>query len=90
MVQKYVDKLGPRLISPLISFFDELPIWSQSENWERLVSRISCCLDLLRLFVLNQGTVYSKEFLVENVWKQPYDPSVHDNKIYVTIKRFEK
>lgn len=47
-------------------------------------------LDLLKLFVQNQGEVYSKEFLVENVWKQPYDPAVHDNKIYVTIKRLRK
>jgi tetratricopeptide (TPR) repeat protein len=47
-------------------------------------------LDLLRLFAQNQGAVYSKEYLVENVWKQPYDPSVHDNKIYVTIKRLRK
>ncbi|AHI07215.1 hypothetical protein BDW_13575 [Bdellovibrio bacteriovorus W] len=47
-------------------------------------------LDLLRLFVQNQGQVYSKEYLVENIWKQPYDPAVHDNKIYVTIKRLRK
>jgi len=47
-------------------------------------------LDLLKLFAQNQGKVYSKEFLVEQVWKQSYDPSVHDNKIYVTIKRLRK
>ncbi|MCE3011103.1 MAG: winged helix-turn-helix domain-containing protein [Proteobacteria bacterium] len=47
-------------------------------------------LDLLRLFCQNQGQVYSKEYLVENIWKQSYDPSVHDNKIYVTIKRLRK
>lgn len=47
-------------------------------------------MDLLKLFVKNQGQVYSKEFLVENVWRQAYDPSVHDNKIYVTIKRLRK
>lgn len=47
-------------------------------------------LDLLRLFAQNQGKVYSKEYLVENVWKQNYDPAVHDNKIYVTIKRLRK
>lgn len=47
-------------------------------------------LDLLRLFMRNQGVVYSKEYLVENVWKQTYDPTVHDNKIYVTIKRLRK
>lgn len=47
-------------------------------------------LDLLRLFVQNQGQVYSKEYLVENVWKQSYDPAVHDNKVYVTIKRLRR
>ena len=47
-------------------------------------------LDLLKLFVQNPGTVFSKEYLVENVWRQPYDPSIHDNKIYVTIKRLRK
>ncbi len=47
-------------------------------------------LDLLKLFLRNPGTVYSKEYLVENVWKQPYDPAVHDNKIYVTIKRLRR
>ncbi|MFN8945121.1 MAG: helix-turn-helix domain-containing protein, partial [Pseudobdellovibrionaceae bacterium] len=47
-------------------------------------------LDLLKLFLLNPGTVFSKEYLVENVWKQPYDPAVHDNKIYVTIKRLRR
>lgn len=47
-------------------------------------------MDLLKLFVLNQGQVFSKEYLVEHVWKQGYDPAVHDNKIYVTIKRLRK
>ena len=47
-------------------------------------------LDLLKLFAQNQGRVYSKEYLVQQVWKQNYDPSVHDNKIYVTIKRLRK
>lgn len=47
-------------------------------------------LDLLKLFISNQGTIFSKEYLVEHVWKQNYDPSVHDNKIYVTIKRLRK
>lgn len=47
-------------------------------------------LDLLKLLMTNQGVVYSKEQLVELVWKQTYDPAVHDNKIYVTIKRLRK
>ena len=47
-------------------------------------------LDLLKLFVQNQGHVYTKEDLVQHVWKQSYDPRLHDNKIYVTIKRLRK
>ncbi len=47
-------------------------------------------LDMLRLFMKTPGQVYSKEFLVKQVWKQEYDPAVHDNKIYVTIKRLRK
>lgn len=62
---------------------------------ERKIGRVDfknqfILLDLLRLFMQNQGVVYSKEYLVENVWKQAYDPAVHDNKIYVTIKRLRK
>lgn len=47
-------------------------------------------LDLLNLFVKNPGTVFSKEDLVERIWQQEYNPSVHDNKVYVTIKRLRK
>ena len=47
-------------------------------------------LDMLRLFMKQPGAVYSKEALVKQVWKQEYNPSVHDNKIYVTIKRLRK
>jgi tetratricopeptide (TPR) repeat protein len=47
-------------------------------------------LDMLRLFMKQPGAVYSKEHLVKQVWKQDYDPAVHDNKIYVTIKRLRK
>tara|TARA_B100000749_G_scaffold280889_1_gene280146 strand:- start:43411 stop:44535 length:1125 start_codon:yes stop_codon:yes gene_type:complete len=47
-------------------------------------------LDLLKLFMSQPGQVFSKEALVEKVWKQEYDPRVHDNKVYVTIKRLRK
>ncbi len=47
-------------------------------------------LDLLKLFLRHPGEVYTKEALVKAVWKQDYDPSVHDNKIYVTIKRLRQ
>jgi tetratricopeptide (TPR) repeat protein len=47
-------------------------------------------LDLLHLFLRDPGAVYSKEALVKKIWKQDYNPVVHDNKIYVTIKRLRK
>lgn len=47
-------------------------------------------LDLLKLFLVNPGKIFSKEALVEEIWHQPYVPSIHDNKIYVTIKRLRK
>ena len=43
--------------------------------------------DLLRVFLESPGRVFSKEDLAKRVWKDTYNPSVHDNKIYVTIKR---
>lgn len=47
-------------------------------------------LDMLRMFVKQPGVVHTKESLVRHVWKQEYDPVIHDNKIYVTIKRLRK
>lgn len=43
--------------------------------------------DLALLFIRNLGQRYSKEDLVELIWKQAYDPELHDNLIYVSIKR---
>ncbi len=47
-------------------------------------------IDLLQLFARNPGRIFSKEVLVKKVWDQNYDPTVHDNKIYVTIKRLRQ
>lgn len=44
-------------------------------------------LDLLNLFIENQGKSHSKKDLVKRLWKEEYSPAVHDNKIYVTVKR---
>lgn len=44
-------------------------------------------LDLFILLTQNQGRIYSKEELSDIIWNEPYNPLVHDNKIYVTIKR---
>lgn len=47
-------------------------------------------LDLLHLFLKNPGKTFPKEILAKKVWNQDYDPTIHDNKIYVTIKRLRQ
>jgi DNA-binding winged helix-turn-helix (wHTH) protein len=44
-------------------------------------------LDMALLFLKSQGQRFTKESLTESVWKQAYNPSQHDNLIYVSIKR---
>ena len=44
-------------------------------------------MDLLKLLLLNPGVSYSKKTIIQKIWNQDYRPEVHDNKIYVTIKR---
>nr|BFD62693.1 hypothetical protein BdHM001_13740 [Bdellovibrio sp. HM001] len=43
--------------------------------------------ELALLFIKNAGQRYSKEALVEIIWHQSYHPDLHDNLIYVSIKR---
>ena len=91
MIKTLSEKIGGESQSNFDLIFDE----ANHAVIEKKIGRIDfknqfILLDLLRLFVTSQGTIYSKEYLVENVWKQPYDPAIHDNKIYVTIKRLRK
>lgn len=91
MIVQYFEKLGGGAEQSFDLVFDE----ENHTVLERKLGKIDfknqfILLDLIKLFAQNQGQVFTKEFLVENVWKQPYDPAVHDNKIYVTIKRLRK
>jgi tetratricopeptide (TPR) repeat protein len=47
-------------------------------------------LELIQLLAREPGKIYSKEDLVKRIWNQDYNPNVHDNKVYVTIKRLRK
>ncbi len=47
-------------------------------------------LELLHLLMKYPGQTFSKEAIVEKIWNQEYSPVIHDNKIYVTIKRLRK
>lgn len=46
--------------------------------------------DLLKLFALSPGRSFSKEEIVLKVWGETYDPSLHNNKLYVTIRRLRR
>lgn len=46
--------------------------------------------DLLKTFLENPGRVFGKQELAEKIWREPYNPRIHDNKIYVTIKRLRQ
>jgi len=47
-------------------------------------------LSLLKFLGQAPGMVVSKEQIAQRLWKQPYNPLVHDNKIYVTIRRLRE
>jgi DNA-binding response OmpR family regulator len=90
-----IDELLKRISGKSESNFDLVFSSASNSVVERKKGKIDfknqfILLDMLKLFLRNPGEVYSKEHLVKAVWKQEYDPSVHDNKIYVTIKRLRQ
>lgn len=91
MINGYLDRIGGDKSSDFDIVFDEINHAISEARLGRIDFKNQfILLDLLKLFMQNQGVIFSKEYLVENIWKQAYDPSVHDNKIYVTIKRLRK
>ncbi len=46
--------------------------------------------DLLKVFLEHPGRIFTKFDLAQLVWREEYNSDVHDNKIYVTIKRLRK
>ena len=46
--------------------------------------------NILNLLISCPGKAVSKKTLVESVWKQSYNPLLHDNKVYVTLKRLRE
>jgi tetratricopeptide (TPR) repeat protein len=90
-----ITELNKRLMGKAENNFDLVFDQTSNSVVERKKGRIDfknqfILLDMLKLFLKSPGEVYSKEALVKAVWKQEYDPSVHDNKIYVTIKRLRQ
>lgn len=92
---RYVDKLLGEMGVSAPDEYDLVLNASSNSVVERKKGQVDfknqfILLDMLRTFISEPGKIYTKESLVKTVWKQDYDPSTHDNKIYVTIKRLRK
>lgn len=90
-VENLLESLGDKKKNPYDIVFNS----SEHIVHERKKGRIDfnnqfILMDLLKLFLTNPGISFSKEQLVKMIWKQSYNPAVHDNKIYVTIKRLRQ
>lgn len=47
-------------------------------------------LEILFLLAKNPGTSYNKEDLAKSIWKDEYNPLIHDKLIYTSISRLRK
>lgn len=47
-------------------------------------------LEILFLLALNPGTYYNKEDLARMIWKDEYNPLIHDKLIYTSVSRLRK
>lgn len=47
-------------------------------------------LEILFLLAKNPGNSYNKDDLAENIWKDEYNPLIHDKLIYTSISRLRK
>jgi DNA-binding winged helix-turn-helix (wHTH) protein len=47
-------------------------------------------LEILYLLAGSSGKVFTKEDLVAKIWRESYNPMVHDSKVYTSISRLRK
>ena len=94
-LKKAIDKVMLEIGQVKESEYDLIFDSTKNTIMEKKIGRVNfhnqfILLDLLKLFLRKPGEVHSKEEIVKKVWKQSYDPGMHDNKLYVTIKRLRK
>ena len=73
-----------------LTFEESMGILVERHKGEIFIKHPSILMRMLKLFLGNPGQMYSKKDLASKVWNQNYNPKVHDNKIYVTIRRFRR
>lgn len=47
-------------------------------------------LEILYMLASQPGKVFSKEELVDRIWRESYNPMIHDSKVYTSISRLRK
>lgn len=47
-------------------------------------------LEILYLLASQPGKVFTKEELVDRIWRESYNPMIHDSKVYTSISRLRK
>lgn len=47
-------------------------------------------LEILYLLASAPGKVFTKEELVDKIWRESYNPMIHDSKVYTSISRLRK
>ncbi len=47
-------------------------------------------LEILYLLASQPGKVFTKEDLVDKIWRENYNPLIHDSKVYTSISRLRK
>lgn len=47
-------------------------------------------LEILYLLASQPGKVFTKEELVDKIWRESYNPMIHDSKVYTSISRLRK
>jgi DNA-binding winged helix-turn-helix (wHTH) protein len=47
-------------------------------------------LEIFYLLAATPGKVFTKEDLVDKIWRESYNPMIHDSKVYTSISRLRK
>lgn len=47
-------------------------------------------LEILYLLASEPGRIFTKEDLVDRIWRESYNPMIHDSKVYTSISRLRK
>lgn len=62
----------------------------EKEKGEVHFERRFILLEILYLLASEPGRVFTKDVLVERIWKESYNPMIHDSKVYTSISRLRK